>query len=76
MAGEKATLKAEILAAFQAQISSIEHQPVPITAISEDQADAIVDAIISAINNTTVVFTLAAPNGPVTGTITLQSTAT
>lgn len=76
MAGEKAALKAAILAAFQAQIDSTDDQPGPITAISEDFADGIVDAVISAINTTTVVFVLAAPNGPVTGTITLQATAT
>lgn len=75
MAGEKATLKAGLLAAFNDQINSTDDQPGPITQLSEDQAAAIVDAIISAINNATVLHVLAAPNGPVTGTITLQSTA-
>lgn len=75
MAGEKATLKAALLAAFNAQINSTTAQPTPITQLSEADANAIVDAIISAINSTTVIFALAAPNGPVTGSITLQSTA-
>ena len=75
MAGEKATLKAGLLAAFNAQIDSTDDQPGPITQLSEDQAAAIVNAVISAINSTAVTYVLAAPNGPVTGTITLQSTA-
>ena len=75
MAGEKATLKAAMLAAFNAQISSTTAQPTPITQLSEADANAIVDAIIHAINSTTVIFALVAPNGPVTGTISLSSTA-
>jgi hypothetical protein len=75
MAGEKSTLKAGLLAAFNQQINSTEDQPGPITQLSESQASAIVDAIISAINSTTVTHVLTAPNGPVTGSITLQSTA-
>jgi len=76
MAGEKAALKAALLASFNAQINSTEDQPGPITTLSEDQAKAIVDIIIQAINGTLVSFLLVAPNGPVTGTITLESTAT
>lgn len=75
MAGEKAALKAGLLAAFNQQIDSTDEQPGPITELSEAQANAIVDVIISAINSTTVTHILVAPNGPVTGTITLQSTA-
>jgi len=68
-------LKAALLAAFQAQIDSTDDQPGPITAISEDFANAIVQAVSSAITSTTVTFVLTAPNGPVTGTITLTPTA-
>lgn len=75
MAGEKAALKAALLAAFQAQINVTTAQPAPITELSEDQANAIVDMVIQAIESTTVVFTLVAGPYPVTGTITLQSNA-
>ena len=75
MAGEKAALKATLLAAYNAQIDSTDDQPGPITALSEDQASAIVDIIIAAINATTVLPVLTSPSGPVTGTITLLSTA-
>lgn len=76
MAEESTTLKAALLAAFQAQIDSTDEQPGPITELSEDFSQAIVDAIKTAIDGTTVTFALVAPNGPVTGTITLTSTAT
>jgi hypothetical protein len=77
MAGEKATLKAALLAAFNDQINVTTPQPTPITQLSEAQANAIVDMVIAAINATLVVPLLVAPagGGPVTGTITLQSTA-
>jgi len=76
MAGESNTLKSALLAAFQAQINSTSAQPAPITQLSQDDATAIVAAISSAINSTTVIFALTSPSGPVTGTITLTSTAT
>ena len=77
MAGEKAALKATLLAAYNKQINSTTAQPVPITELSQDQAAAIVDTIIAAINATLVLPVLVAPpgGGPVTGTITLSSTA-
>ena len=75
MAGEKALLKSNLLTAFNAQIASTTDQPTPITELSEAQANAIVDAMISAINSTTVTFVLSAPNGPVTGNISLEATA-
>ena len=75
MAGESAILKAALLAAFEAQINVTTAQPGPVTSLSQDQANAIVAAIVSAISSTTVTFELAAPNGPVTGTITLTPTA-
>lgn len=75
MAGESTALKAALLAAFNAQINSTDDQPGPITELSDDQATAIVNAIAAAISSTIVTFALAAPNGPVTGTITLTPTA-
>lgn len=77
MAGEKATLKAALLAAYNAEITVTTAQPAPVTQLSQDQAAAIVDIIIQAINATTVTPVLVAPSGggPVTGSITLSSTA-
>lgn len=70
------TLKSALLSAYQAQINSTTAQPAPITDISDAHATAIVSAIKDSINsNTTVTFALTAPNGPVTGTITLNCTA-
>jgi hypothetical protein len=76
MAGESNTLKSALLSAYNAQINGTTAQPSPITQLSTDDATAIIAAINSAINGTQVVFVLAAPNGAVTGTITLQSQAT
>ena len=75
MAGEKAALKATLLAAYNAQINSTTAQPAPIIELSEDQAGAIVDIIIQAINATLVIPVLTSPSGPVSGSITLSSTA-
>lgn len=76
MAGEKATLKAALLAAFNAQINVTTAQPTPITQLSEAQAAAIVDIIIAAIDGAVVTNILVAGPYPVTGTTTLKCMAT
>lgn len=70
-----ATLKAALLAAYNQQIPNTTDQPGPVTELSDAQAQAIVAAVVEAINTTTVSFVLTAPNGPVTGVITLQAIA-
>lgn len=74
MALLKSDIKAAVKAALEAaqQETDPENREAAIDAWSEEIAGAIGDAIATGISDTTVVFTLAAPNGPVTGTITLQ----
>ena len=70
------TLGSALKVAYTTQNANTAAQPAPLNTLSEDQATAIVSAIVAAINsNTAVTFVLAAPNGPVTGTITLTCTA-
>jgi hypothetical protein len=69
-------LENDLLAAYNAQIDSTTAQPAPIEALSEAQATAIAALIKAAIDNTNVAFTLAAPNGAVTGVISLHNTVT
>lgn len=76
MPGEYTALKAALLAGFNAQINSTTAQPTPITQLSDAQATAIINAIKTAIDTTLVLPVLVAPNGPVTGTITLKNQIT
>jgi hypothetical protein len=69
------TLKEAIKAAFDAEKEKIDDQSGSIDRIAEAIADAVATQIVQGINTAMVTLVLAAPNGPVTGNITITAVA-
>ncbi|MDR2449784.1 MAG: hypothetical protein LBD52_07485 [Prevotellaceae bacterium] len=69
------TLKTAIKAAFDAEKDKTDDQFGSIDRISEAIAKAVATQIVQGINTAEVVPVLAAPNGPVSGSITITAAA-
>jgi tRNA A37 threonylcarbamoyltransferase TsaD len=75
MAVSISTLKTAIKAAFNAEKDKTDDQAGSIDRIAGAIAEAVAEQIVQGINTATVMPALAAPNGPVTGSITITASA-
>jgi ferritin-like metal-binding protein YciE len=75
MAVSISTLKEEIKAAFDAEKEQTDNQQASINRIAEAIADAVAKQIVQGINTATVTPVLASSTGSVTGTITIEASA-